>query len=248
MDAKRLLGTVAAATRLRQDILGGTLAPGTRLITQKLASELALSRTPVREALASLEREGLVVREGNWGYAVRTIEARDASDLFEARLVIETATAFHAATRASEARIAAMEVALSRAADLLLDHRIAAFQQVSRSIHEVIAEASGNQLLIRMFRQVNDLVMLLAHRSLQTSPGRASGILEENRAIVAAIRARDPALASKRTRRHIEAGHAAFRRSLPDGGLAPNATVGDPSPDATTGGAAPKATARSGPA
>lgn len=219
MDSNRLPSSVTAWDRVRQGILTGQLAPGERLIAQRLAADLGLSRTPVKEALASLEREGLVTRAENWGYSVRLISVRDAQDVFEARLVVETANSFHAALRATDSQVRAMAQVLQEAYGQLKRRRIMAFQQASRQVHEQIAEASGNRMLMQMFRQVNDLVMLVAITSLRVLPDRATDILAENRSIVEAIRARDPDLAAERTRRHIEAGHEAIRKALAQGHL-----------------------------
>jgi GntR family transcriptional regulator, vanillate catabolism transcriptional regulator len=219
MDSIRLPSAVTAWDRVRHGILTGQLAAGERLVAQRLAAELGLSRTPVKEALASLEREGLVTRAENWGYSVRVISVRDAQDVFEARLVVETANSFHAAMRATDSQIGAMAQGLQEAHGQLKRRRIMEFQQASRQVHEQIAEASANRMLIQMFRQVNDLVMLVAITSLRALPDRATDILAENRSIVEAIRARNPDLASERTKRHIEAGHEAFRKALAQGNL-----------------------------
>ena len=219
MDSNRLPSSVTARGRLRHGILTGQLASGERLITQRLAADLGLSRTPVKEALASLEREGLVTRAENWGYSVRVISVRDAQDVFEARLVVETANSFHAALRATDSQIGAMAQGLQEAHGQLKRRRIMEFQQASRQVHEQIAEASGNGMLIQMFRQVNDLVMLVAITSLRALPDRATDILAENRSIVEAIRARKPELAADLTKRHIEAGHEGFRKALVQGNL-----------------------------
>ena len=219
MDSMRLPSTRTAWDRVRHGILTGQLAAGERLITQRLAEDLGLSRTPVKEALAILEREGLVTRAENWGYSVRLISVRDAQDVFEARLVVETANSFHAAQRATEPQLGAMIQRLQQAHGHLKRRRIMEFQRASRQVHEQIAEASGNGMLVQMFRQVNDLVMLVAITSLRALPDRATDILAENRSIVEAIEARNPDLAAERTKRHIEAGHEAFRKALAQGNL-----------------------------
>ena len=219
MDSSRLPSTRTALDRVRHGILTGQLATGERLIAQRLAADLGLSRTPVKEALAILEREGLVTRAENWGYSVRVLSVRDAQDVFEARLVVETANSLHAALRATDSQIGAMAQGLQEAHGQLKRRRIMEFQQASRQVHEQIAEASGNRMLVQMFRQVNDLVMLVAITSLRALPDRATDILEENRSIVEAIRARKPELAAERTKHHIEAGHESFRKALAQGDL-----------------------------
>jgi GntR family transcriptional regulator, vanillate catabolism transcriptional regulator len=217
MDSRHPSSTAVAWEQVRRRILTGQLAAGERLVAQRLAEDLGLSRTPVKEALGSLEREGLVTRAENWGYRVRVISVRDAQDVFEARQVVETANSFHAASRASDSQLRAMAKCLQEAQGRLKRSRVMEFQQASRQVHEQIAEASGNRMLIRMFRQLNDLVMLVAITSLRALPDRATHILSENRSIVDAIKARDPDLAAERTRRHIEAGHTALRKVLAQG-------------------------------
>lgn len=219
MDSSARPSTVTAWDRVRHGILTGRFSAGERLVTQRLAEDLGLSRTPVKEALASLEREGLVTRADNWGYSVRLISVRDAQDVFEARLVVEAANSFHAALRAGDAQLKAMARVLQEAERQLRRRRIMEFQQASRQVHEQIAQASGNRMLIQMFRQVNDLVMLVAITSLRVLPDRAADILAENQSIVEAIRARKPELAAERTRSHIEAGHEAIRKALAQGSL-----------------------------
>jgi DNA-binding GntR family transcriptional regulator len=219
MDSTDSSRTVIAWDRLRHGILTGQFAAGERLIAQRLAADLGLSRTPVKEALASLEREGLVTRAENWGYSVRVISVRDAQDVFEARLVVETANSYHAAMRATDSQIAAMARGLQEAQGQLKRRSIIEFQQASRQLHEQVAEASGNRMLMQMFRQLNDLVMLVATTSLRALPDRPTDILEENRSIVEAIRGRNPELAAELTKLHIEAGHDAFLKALAQGNL-----------------------------
>jgi DNA-binding GntR family transcriptional regulator len=91
---------------LREAILAGTLEPGTKLRAEALAEQLSTSRTPVREALVVLAREGLVEIEPRRGATVRAFDAADLADLYEVRALIEP----HAAGRAA-LRIAALELA-----------------------------------------------------------------------------------------------------------------------------------------
>ncbi|QEZ48786.1 GntR family transcriptional regulator [Cupriavidus oxalaticus] len=213
MDANIILDGVAVYSRLRDAILKGKLEAGARLVTQRLATDLGVSRTPVKEALARLEGEGLVVREGNWGYNVRTISMRDAEEIFEARLVIEVASAERAAERATDAEAESMSQLLRACRLYLQDQNLVEFQHASRGIHELITQATGNSQLARMFRQVNDLVILFGVSLLRANPSRAADILGENEGIVEAIRMHDRNEAARRMRLHIESGHSSFRQA-----------------------------------
>lgn len=213
MDSTVVLNGIAAYAHLRDAILKGQLLPGDRLVAQRLATELGISRTPVKEALARLESEGLVVRAGNWGYSVRTISVRDAEELFEARLVIEVASAARAAERATEAETEAMAKLLNASRRRLKARDLIEFQHCSRGVHELIAQATGNFQIVRMFKQVNDLVVLFGVSLLRAAPSRANDILVENEAIVDAIQQRRSADAARLMGEHIENGHASFRRT-----------------------------------
>lgn len=214
MDSTSLLQTGSAYSRLRDDILKGRLTAGARLVTQRIADELGISRTPVKEALARLEVEGLVLRSGNWGYTVRGITLLDAQELFEARLVIETACARLAAERAGEADTHAMTRQLAASRRHLKARALPEFQDSARGVHELIAQASANSQLVRMFKQVNDLVVLFGISLLRAHPARAPEIQAENESIVAAIQERRGDEAAALMRRHIENGHASFRAAI----------------------------------
>lgn len=211
MDANTLLNTATAYNGLRDGILKGRLAAGDRLVAQQIATGMGISRTPVKEALARLETEGLVVRAGNWGYSVRTISLRDAEEIFEARMVIEVANAERAAQRATETEAEAMAALLRVARRHLKVRNLVEFQHSSRAIHELIALATGNAQLVRMFKQVNDLVVLFGVSLLRANPSRADDILAENASLVEAIQLRRAEDAVRLMRQHIESGHASFR-------------------------------------
>lgn len=95
-----------------------------------------------------------------------------------------------AAQRASEIETAAMRKLLNTSARHLRARALPEFQHPSRSVHERIAEATRNLQVMRMFKQLNDLVLLFGVSLLRLNPDRASAILSENTAIVRAIQSR----------------------------------------------------------
>ncbi|QEC48424.1 GntR family transcriptional regulator [Baekduia soli] len=90
---------------IRRAILDGTLRPGERIVEQRLARMLAVSRTPVREALHKLERENLVARSGR-GMAVQTFSPDEVRDIYDLRAHLESYAARRAADRITEHEIA----------------------------------------------------------------------------------------------------------------------------------------------
>ena len=87
--------------QIRRWIVEGRLRPGERLVEQRLAEELDLSRTPIREALRMLQSEGLVRFEPNRGARVRSLTMADIDDLYELRGRLEAMAAELAAVRAT---------------------------------------------------------------------------------------------------------------------------------------------------
>lgn len=99
----------AVYDRLRTAIVEGRYPPGARLVEQRLAEELQVSRTPVREAVRRLEAEGLVVVERNRGAHVRPLSEHEIADLYEVRARLEAYGAELAAERADAAEVAAIQ-------------------------------------------------------------------------------------------------------------------------------------------
>jgi DNA-binding GntR family transcriptional regulator len=128
---------------LRASIVNCEIAPGSRLVQDDLAARFGVSRIPLREALRTLEAEGLVVSEPNRGAVCRPLEPRDVADLYAVRVALERLACQGAAERFVDLREAtaekrrAAEAAIARA-DLpaLIEHDC--------SFHAGIAQATGN--------------------------------------------------------------------------------------------------------
>lgn len=103
----------AAYRQIRAAIVEGTYASGERLVEQRLADELAVSRTPLREALRRLEAEGLVVIEPNRGASVRALTVDDVVDLYELRARLEGYAAERAASRRTAEQLTRLDEALA---------------------------------------------------------------------------------------------------------------------------------------
>ena len=120
-----------AADRSTQDVFGAmhrmilncTLGAGEKLRESELASRFAVSRTPVREALVALEREGLVVYERNRGYSVRRFSLRDLRESFEMRALLEGYACGAAAQRGLRDSAEALRTCLAEAGALLEHER-----------------------------------------------------------------------------------------------------------------------------
>lgn len=191
-----------AAESIRAAIDSGHLEPGELYSVAMLADEFGVSRTPVREALLVLERQGMVRFERNRGVRVLETTLQDLSDIFGLRLMLEVPASRQASRCLDDAGIAAVRTeltAMRRAAEI--DDE-AEFMHHDRSFHGHILAASGNQRLTSM---IGNLRSHIRQRGVSTV-GRTRSlavILSEHEAIMEALEARDPDRTAKAMRNHI---------------------------------------------
>ena len=207
-------------TRLGADIRGGRLGPGARLPTeQELTASLGVSRTVVREAVAALRADGLVVtRRGSGAYvadpaaspfriaAPRTADLGDILDVMELRLAVEVEAAALAAERATRKQIAAIRTAL-RGIDRALRGGDGAVAE-DFAFHCAIAEATGNRQFPRFLAFLGNHVIprQSVRLSVDTPADRRSyleRIQHEHGRIVAGISSEDPAEARRAMHEHL---------------------------------------------
>lgn len=195
--------TDSAAGRLRKEILNGRAAPGVLLAESAVAQRLGVSRVPVREALFTLEREGLVEFSGTGRAYVKALTPQDFDELFTLRLALEPLAA----------RLAAPQ--LKRNASLL-EKNIAATQR-ARSVkdvtrldlefHEIILEASGNGRLLKLWRSLRGELDLWLGRLHRYHHGQKRHTLDEtvgsHQGIVDCFKRQSPAACESLMRKHI---------------------------------------------
>lgn len=135
------------AEQIRGMILKGELAPGERLLEDRLAEQLAVSRNPVREAIHALEGIGLVEVRPRRGAYVAAIEAEHAYQLLELRSVIEAYAAEHAARNRTEDDLERLRSCLERGRQATADNDLITASAMHREFHREIERASGNVYL-----------------------------------------------------------------------------------------------------
>ncbi|CAG4919357.1 unnamed protein product [Acidocella sp. C78] len=198
----------------------GALPPGARLREAELAQRFGISRTPVREALKRLEHQGLVVHTPHQGATVATLSDVQMSELYEMRAVLEGAAARMAAQHAAESDIALLAALIERDAALIGSPADLALN--NRLFHRQILTASRNRYLHDMLESLRLSLALLGGTSLAVA-GRAAKSVEEHRAILDRIAARDPDGAEAASRDHIRAAFQAriLRAAMRDAGCEP---------------------------
>lgn len=142
----------SAYERIADALLAGTIEPGARLVMDQLAEQLDISRTPVRDALLRLEREGLIEPTGRRGYVVREIAAVDTVHLYEARESVEGFAARRVAELGGEAVEHVAAVVKSVAGTDMDDAR--AVYRANLEVHRAFVEATGNPILLDLFDEI----------------------------------------------------------------------------------------------
>ncbi|GAA1796612.1 GntR family transcriptional regulator [Brevibacterium celere] len=142
--------TLRVTEVLRGEIIDGQRAPGSRLVERNLASELGVSRVPIREALKQLASEGLVTHRPNTWATVREFSPSDVADLAEVRQAFDLLSFELAAQRHTREGLERLEATMSagrrqaEAGDAVGAHRSAA------DFHAIVTELSGNRLLVEV--------------------------------------------------------------------------------------------------
>lgn len=191
---------VKAYDLLRSAIATGKLKPGDRVLESELAALLKMSRTPVREAIALLETDGLISFDNALGKVVTKLDYQSVMELYAVREVLESTAAALAARNASEIEIAALRNMLELEEQLIGDPGKLADH--NRRFHEAIYYCSHNRYLLKMLQYIQT-AMLLLQPAGRTGADRRDTAFEEHRAIVSAIESHDPAAAEAAIRTHV---------------------------------------------
>ena len=202
---RRILSDEVAAA-VRDLLMGQTLRPGQSLTIDRLATALGVSHTPVREALARLESEGLVVKRPQRGYfASELLSASEVDDLFEFRLLLEPWAAGRVAETAPANRVTELRAELARFTDAIGSETDAAYRLVCEhdiQFHGLLMNLSGSPQVAQAFARTHCHLHLLRLQSL-TPKMQVTG--QEHEAIIAAIENGDRRAAGKAMRAHLAA-------------------------------------------
>lgn len=135
---------------IRSDVLSGRMISGQRIVEARLAQEIRTSRTPVREALHMLEREGLLDAVPRVGYRVKKIDLDEMEELCEMRVINETLAAQWAIDRISPRDLEALEENLIKAEEKVRSGDPTSFVEYDAEFHEILVRASGRQRLFEL--------------------------------------------------------------------------------------------------
>jgi DNA-binding GntR family transcriptional regulator len=190
------------ADYLRNEIVSGRLKSCERLVEQDIAAQLAVSRVPLREAFRILAAEGLVTIVPHRGAMVSELSDTDLAQLFSVRAGLEAMAARSAAQFASKEQCAEMLDLIDQMHRALSRRNPAAYYSLAASFHDLLLQASGNQVLIKLYNQIKTQFRRYqaAMARIPQLPARSN---REHEVIVAAIRKRDPEAAARAAEQHV---------------------------------------------
>jgi len=198
------------AETLREEIFAGRLAPGSFVDEAALCTRLAISRTPLREALKVLTAEGLLRHEPRRGCFVAEVTQRDLDEIFPVIALLEGRCAFEAARNASDADIAALTSLHDKLERHARAHRINDYYATNFAIHEAIILLADNRWLSQVIGDLRKILKLARLQQLH-APGRLEQSLSEHLAVFAALKARDSEGAEAAMRTHLNRQREALR-------------------------------------
>jgi DNA-binding GntR family transcriptional regulator len=198
----RLTLPSAVANRLRELIIEGELAPGTRLNERTLCNRLGVSRTPLREAFRLLASEGLVQIQPNRGAQVVALSEEDIRESFEVMSGLEALSGELACRNITDDEVAEIRALTFEMLACHARRDLPAYYRLNRVIHDRINQAARNRLLGQMYATLNQRIQNLRFRS-NFDQAKWDQAAREHMDMVEALAARDPARLAGIMRTHL---------------------------------------------
>ncbi len=171
---------------LKLQILTGGIVPGTRMMEVELAEEMGVSRTPIREAIRKLEKEGLVTIEPRRGAYASRISTEDMVEILEVRQDLEGLAAFFAATRMSKENLEELKSIAEKYNKAVEEGNMQDMIRFDTMFHRKIVDSCNNKILVHMVEQLQEMVLRFRYIYYDNFR-RAEHMPAEHRAILEAI-------------------------------------------------------------
>ncbi len=187
---------------LRDAILRGELTPGERLMEIPLAQKLGVSRTPVREAISMLEREGLAVTYPRRGARVAKMSEKDLDDVLEIREVLDTLAVSLACDNMTDEDLDRLEQAVDSFEESTKSKDVRAIVKKDENFHNIIYECSNNPRLRMILTNLKEQMYRFRFEYVK-DPSTYPTLITEHREILLGLRARDKEQLVKLTKTHL---------------------------------------------
>ena len=203
----------AAAEAIRTAILEGEVAPGERLKEKEIAQQLGISSTPVREALQSLDAEGLIEIIPNRGAVVRSYDEETLEELYRLRALLEGHAARQAAARITEPQLRGLEESCERFGRLRASDDVRSLVRENLVFHSAVLEAAGGATLTELVHKVMR-IPIIYRVYIWYSPEQKLVSEHYHRQLVHVLRERDAPRAEAVMREHVLKARDVLTRQL----------------------------------
>ncbi|MCX7779412.1 MAG: GntR family transcriptional regulator [Negativicutes bacterium] len=188
---------------IKSQIINGVYGPGETLLELKLADELGVSRTPIREAIRLLEVEGLIETTTKKGAVVLGISRKDVQDIYAIRQLVEGLAARWAAEHITPADLKELQKTFDLMEFYAQRNDVDEIAELDNRFHQLIYEASGSKILNLTLSNLHQYVQLARMESLRMK-NRLPHTIAEHRSILEALAAKDPDAAEKALTEHVK--------------------------------------------
>lgn len=209
---------ISVMEAIREAIFEGRIAPGEPLVESHLAGQLGVSRTPVREVLRALEREGLIIALPGRRLVVAKPAEPEIRHIYDIRIALEGLAVRTAAGRVTAADAADLRAMVADMRGALAASAVGRLEVAGRRFHEALVRLSGNEILESMLKSVAARTHYLRRLGLAADPSVARRTMEEHAELCEAVIAGDGVRAAAVIERHIEFGRQSVLRELRGGG------------------------------
>jgi DNA-binding GntR family transcriptional regulator len=191
-----------AFEKLRDAIFTGVLKRGSLYTENKLASDLGISRTPVREALLALSERGLVRFLPRKGVMVTDFTEHDVREIFQLREIMETASVGYVARFYEDLDLTEVEKAFTGQRTAAAEGHILSWLEFDRAFHTAIAALTHNRRLVKILQDLHLIVQMISYPTFQVN-GRIDEDLMEHGEIYEAVRNGRPDEAIEAMKNHL---------------------------------------------
>ncbi len=199
--------------KLKESILNVMIEPNQRLIEEKLAEEMGTSRTPVREAIQKLEKEGLIHKLPKGGFAVNVIADEEIEEVFGVRSVLEGYAAYLATMRATDEDLRAMESIVKRQEICLENGETDEVIRLNTDFHDMIYACAKSKKLLAIISDLRDFIFRYRLLILRYE-GMVSISIQDHKDMIALMRAKNARRVEKLVRKHIIRGMGLIKKKI----------------------------------
>ncbi|MGD0228804.1 MAG: GntR family transcriptional regulator [Syntrophorhabdales bacterium] len=201
---------------IKNSIISGEFEPGRRLIEERLAEDMKTSRTPVREAIQKLEKEGLIYRLPRGGFAVKGVSEDEIEEVFGLRAVLEGYAGYLATARIKEEELKSLEEIIGMEEAILHDMDIEEFIRLDGEFHDNLYRAAKNNRLHGLLNDLRDY--MYRYRMIILRYGRKAALaVQDHKDMIASIRAKNARQVEKLVRKHMGRGKDIIKKKIRQG-------------------------------